>query len=147
MKKSALRLIHGMKRPTCFYSTTGIFGTSPLQPAIQDKMQRLNIRNIESASAIVKQVPDESACQTLIVEGSDQHRGWFQSMLLTHAAVQEALCKRKFIGTPAVKRTEEFAKLPFEAAVTHGFLVDASVSIKLLILVDVLVCVCVFVWP
>jgi isoleucyl-tRNA synthetase len=40
----------------------------------------------------------------LCVEGSDQHRGWFQSSLLTAAAVQ--------------------GRAPYRALVTHGFVLD-----------------------
>lgn len=40
----------------------------------------------------------------LFLEGSDQHRGWFQSSLLTSVAMED--------------------KAPFEAVLTHGFTVD-----------------------
>jgi isoleucyl-tRNA synthetase len=42
----------------------------------------------------------------LYVEGSDQHRGWFQASLIPSVAVE--------------------AKAPFEAVLTHGFVVDAE---------------------
>ena len=42
----------------------------------------------------------------LYLEGSDQHRGWFQSSLLTSVALR---------GTP-----------PYQAVLTHGFTVDAA---------------------
>ncbi|MDH5392979.1 MAG: isoleucine--tRNA ligase [Gammaproteobacteria bacterium] len=42
----------------------------------------------------------------LYLEGSDQHRGWFQSSLLTGVAIN--------------------AKAPYKTALTHGFTVDAS---------------------
>lgn len=41
---------------------------------------------------------------TLYLEGSDQHRGWFQSSLLTSAGVR--------------------GSAPYEAVLTHGFIVD-----------------------
>ena len=40
----------------------------------------------------------------LYLEGSDQHRGWFQSSLLTGIAIN---------GTP-----------PYKSVLTHGFVVD-----------------------
>ncbi|KAK5723979.1 isoleucine-tRNA ligase [Elasticomyces elasticus] len=45
------------------------------------------------------------------VEGTDQHRGWFQSSLLTHVAVQDA-----------AKRP----KAPYAKLITHGFTLDAE---------------------
>jgi isoleucyl-tRNA synthetase len=42
----------------------------------------------------------------LYLEGSDQHRGWFQSSLLTSVAM--------------------FGRAPYKAALTHGFVVDAE---------------------
>lgn len=42
----------------------------------------------------------------LYLEGSDQHRGWFQSSLLTSVAMS--------------------GKAPYKAALTHGFVVDAE---------------------
>ena len=45
----------------------------------------------------------------MYLEGSDQHRGWFQSSLLTHAAAG---------GTGA----------PYGAVVTHGFVLDEGGS-------------------
>lgn len=47
------------------------------------------------------------------LEGSDQHRGWFQSSLLTYVAAQKA------DGVP----TEE-VKAPFKTLITHGFTLD-----------------------
>ena len=43
----------------------------------------------------------------LYLEGSDQHRGWFQASLLTSVAVRGA-------------------KAPFKRLVTHGFVLDAK---------------------
>lgn len=47
------------------------------------------------------------------LEGTDQHRGWFQSSLLTHVATQ---------------RTAEghVARAPFKQLITHGFTLDAE---------------------
>lgn len=49
------------------------------------------------------------------LEGSDQHRGWFQSSLLTYVAAQKA------DGVP-----DEAIKPPFRTLVTHGFTLDAQ---------------------
>ena len=46
------------------------------------------------------------------LEGSDQHRGWFQSSLLTHVAYQQAI-------DPSAE-----PNAPFETLVTHGFTLD-----------------------
>ena len=43
------------------------------------------------------------------LEGSDQHRGWFQSSIVTSAVMR--------------------GQLPFEHCVTHGFLVDEHVGV------------------
>jgi isoleucyl-tRNA synthetase len=47
------------------------------------------------------------------LEGSDQHRGWFQSSLLTHVAHHQA-----------VKSVEPSA--PFKTLITHGFTLDET---------------------
>ncbi|CAI2167845.1 17980_t:CDS:10 [Funneliformis geosporum] len=47
---------------------------------------------------------DSKAIADLYVEGSDQHRGWFQSSLLTSIAVNN--------------------KAPYSALITHGFVMD-----------------------
>ncbi|MCJ1452351.1 isoleucine-tRNA ligase [Mycoblastus sanguinarius] len=50
---------------------------------------------------------------TCYVEGTDQHRGWFQSSLLTHVAYQSSIAGNH--ATP---------KAPFETLITHGFTLD-----------------------
>ena len=47
------------------------------------------------------------------IEGTDQHRGWFQSSLLTHVAYQCSAAGR--LALP---------KAPFETLITHGFALD-----------------------
>lgn len=49
------------------------------------------------------------------LEGSDQHRGWFQSSLLTYVAAQKA------DGT-----ADEDISAPFRTLITHGFTLDAQ---------------------
>lgn len=45
------------------------------------------------------------------LEGTDQHRGWFQSSLLTAVATQD---------------TNDTPKAPFDTLITHGFTLDAE---------------------
>jgi isoleucyl-tRNA synthetase len=54
--------------------------------------------------------PDKTVAD-VYVEGTDQHRGWFQSSLLTHVAYQQA-------------RREHSPKAPFNTLITHGFTLD-----------------------
>ncbi|KAK0945838.1 isoleucine-tRNA ligase [Friedmanniomyces endolithicus] len=54
---------------------------------------------------------DGKAVSDVYVEGTDQHRGWFQSSLLTHVAVQD-------VG--------EKPKAPYSKLITHGFTLDAE---------------------
>ncbi len=49
---------------------------------------------------------DAHAYKVMYLEGSDQHRGWFQSSLLTAAAIH--------------------GRAPYDDVLTHGFTVDAS---------------------
>lgn len=49
------------------------------------------------------------------LEGSDQHRGWFQSSLLTYIAAKETT--QKGSATPVA---------PFRTLITHGFTMDAE---------------------
>lgn len=49
------------------------------------------------------------------LEGSDQHRGWFQSSLLTYVAAQKAENGAKSV-----------AVAPFKTLITHGFTLDAQ---------------------
>jgi isoleucyl-tRNA synthetase len=46
------------------------------------------------------------------LEGTDQHRGWFQSSLLTHVATQPY--------------STSLAKAPYKTLITHGFTLDSS---------------------
>lgn len=48
-----------------------------------------------------------------VVEGSDQHRGWFQSSLLTSIAQQ--------LGDP---RAHSSPQAPYSTVITHGFVLD-----------------------
>ena len=49
---------------------------------------------------------DESIVADLYLEGSDQHRGWFQSSLLTSIAMK--------------------GRAPYKSVLTHGFVVDEN---------------------
>ncbi|KAE8825007.1 hypothetical protein PTNB73_07105 [Pyrenophora teres f. teres] len=58
------------------------------------------------------QHPDKPLADVYL-EGTDQHRGWFQSSLLTYIATQS------YTTTDAVKA-------PYKTLITHGFTLDAS---------------------
>ena len=55
-------------------------------------------------SAVLKRRPELAYPADLYLEGSDQHRGWFQSSLLTGCAID--------------------GRAPYKALLTHGFVVD-----------------------
>ncbi len=57
-------------------------------------------------AAVLKRREELSHPADLYLEGSDQHRGWFQSSLLTGCAID--------------------GRAPYEALLTHGFVVDGS---------------------
>lgn len=57
-------------------------------------------------AAVLKRRPDLAFPADLYLEGSDQHRGWFQSSLLTGCAID--------------------GRAPYEALLTHGFVVDGA---------------------
>ncbi|MCL5292674.1 MAG: isoleucine--tRNA ligase, partial [Actinobacteria bacterium] len=57
-----------------------------------------------SHEAVLKNRPELRWPADLYLEGSDQHRGWFQSSLLTSVGTRE--------------------RAPYEAVLTHGFVVD-----------------------
>nr|MCH9643278.1 isoleucine--tRNA ligase [Gammaproteobacteria bacterium] len=55
---------------------------------------------------VLQQRPELQVPADLYLEGSDQHRGWFQSSLLSALAIRDAA--------------------PFKAVLTHGYVVDAK---------------------
>ena len=57
-------------------------------------------------AAVLKRRPDLAFPADLYLEGSDQHRGWFQSSLLTGCAID--------------------GRAPYKALLTHGFVVDGA---------------------
>jgi len=57
-------------------------------------------------AAVLKRRPELAFPADLYLEGSDQHRGWFQSSLLTGCAIDD--------------------RAPYEALLTHGFVVDGA---------------------
>jgi len=59
-----------------------------------------------SHSAVLETRPELRAPAELYLEGSDQHRGWFHSSLLTSVATRD--------------------RAPYRAVLTHGFTVDAE---------------------
>ncbi|MFA6669260.1 MAG: isoleucine--tRNA ligase [Bacillota bacterium] len=59
-----------------------------------------------SHAAVLETWPEHEWPSTMYLEGSDQHRGWFQSSLLTAVATR--------------------GRAPFEEVLTHGFVVDGE---------------------
>ncbi len=59
-----------------------------------------------SHAAVLEERPELTWPAAMYLEGSDQHRGWFQSSLLTSVATR--------------------GRAPFEAVLTHGFVVDGE---------------------
>ncbi len=59
-----------------------------------------------SHTSVLDARPELSRPATMYLEGSDQHRGWFQSSLLTSVGAYDAA--------------------PFEKVLTHGFIVDGD---------------------
>src|SRR5450830_1075919 len=57
-------------------------------------------------ASVLKRRPELAYPADLYLEGSDQHRGWFQSSLLTGCAID--------------------GRAPYNALLTHGFVVDGS---------------------
>ena len=57
-------------------------------------------------ASVLQRRPELHSPADLYLEGSDQHRGWFQSSLLTGCAIN--------------------GRAPFKALLTHGFVVDGS---------------------
>jgi isoleucyl-tRNA synthetase len=56
--------------------------------------------------SVLRGLEDSAGPADLYLEGSDQHRGWFQSSLLTGCAMD--------------------GRRPYDALLTHGFTVDAQ---------------------
>ncbi|MGI6165999.1 MAG: isoleucine--tRNA ligase [Limnochordia bacterium] len=76
-----------------------------------DFTKEMNIMDVwfdsgSSHRCVLEQRPELDAPADLYLEGSDQHRGWFQSSLLTAVATK--------------------GKAPYKAVLTHGFIVDAE---------------------
>lgn len=59
-----------------------------------------------SHAAVLKQRPELKWPASMYLEGSDQHRGWFQSSLLTAVATVD--------------------RAPYDSVLTHGFVVDGE---------------------
>ena len=59
-----------------------------------------------SHAAVCKTRPELAWPADMYLEGSDQHRGWFQSSLLTSVATE--------------------GKAPYRAVLTHGYVVDGE---------------------
>ena len=58
------------------------------------------------------------------IEGTDQHRGWFQSSLLTHVAYQKETTRTEPQDDPSLSSIPPSA--PYKSLVTHGFTLDQN---------------------
>lgn len=66
-----------------------------------------------SWTAMNPDAEQSKALADVYLEGSDQHRGWFQSSLLTHIASQKCAGKTNILA-------------PFQKLLTHGFTLDGA---------------------
>jgi isoleucyl-tRNA synthetase len=66
--------------------------------------------------------PQSTPLADVYVEGTDQHRGWFQSSLLTNIAHQKA----SHASTDQSDPTTLQVHAPFRTLATHGFTLDAK---------------------
>jgi isoleucyl-tRNA synthetase len=60
----------------------------------------------------------------VVLEGSDQHRGWFQSQLLT--AVASAITSTSSLGDDPHAQQAFPPQAPYRHVITHGFVLDES---------------------
>lgn len=60
---------------------------------------------------------DDGHVADIYLEGTDQHRGWFQSSLLTYVAHQ---------SNPQHAKTSNPIKAPYRTLITHGFVLDGK---------------------
>lgn len=70
---------------------------------------------------------DRSPPADVYIEGTDQHRGWFQSSLLTYVAQQASASSMSSISTepiPSSTTTSPSPKAPYKTLITHGFILD-----------------------
>ena len=56
------------------------------------------------------------------IEGTDQHRGWFQSSLLTHVAYQKGISQTEPRDSPGLASIMPSG--PYKTLITHGFALD-----------------------
>lgn len=56
------------------------------------------------------------------IEGTDQHRGWFQSSLLTHVAYHKDTSRTEIRDDPSFERIS--LRAPYKSLITHGFTLD-----------------------
>ena len=66
---------------------------------------------------LMRKLGESQTCPTadVVLEGTDQHRGWFQSSLLTYVSQQ-----------PASESNTSSPVAPFKALITHGFVLDSA---------------------
>ncbi|GMM32430.1 isoleucine--tRNA ligase [Martiniozyma asiatica (nom. inval.)] len=70
------------------------------------------VENYLSKEGLLKQAEERGYISDVYLEGSDQHRGWFQSSILTK------------VGTGILGQNEVAPVLPYKKIITHGFTLD-----------------------
>ena len=79
---------------------------------LKEREDLKNTMDVWFDSGIAWRTINDPSKQVVVVEGSDQFRGWFQSLLLTHLAYNNN-CK-------------EIIKPPYNTLIKHGFVLDGS---------------------
>ncbi|EXJ79224.1 isoleucyl-tRNA synthetase [Capronia epimyces CBS 606.96] len=72
---------------------------------------------LQDTKGSVELRPQSAPLADIYVEGTDQHRGWFQSSLLTNVAYQKSLHPTAASNIPS-------CHAPFRILATHGFTLD-----------------------
>lgn len=74
---------------------------------------------LRDANGLVNSQAQSAPLADVYLEGTDQHRGWFQSSLLTNIAYQKSL-------QPATASNSVSYHAPYRVVGTHGFTLDAD---------------------
>jgi isoleucyl-tRNA synthetase len=79
-------------------------------------------------SSLPRRSEDQGATSTTIadvcLEGSDQHRGWFQSLLLTAVGFSGKARGVRASEKPYESSKDELSIRPYGTIITHGFVLD-----------------------
>jgi len=73
----------------------------------------------DSGSSWTQLPQDRSPPADVYIEGTDQHRGWFQSSLLTYVAQQAP-------SSPSASDSTYTPYAPYRTLITHGFILDSA---------------------